>query len=104
MSVESNKDVVRRFFDAFNAQDIATFESLVDPDILLHDPLFGEGEGIEMFRVVGMTFLTAFPDQHTEIILLTCEEDLVTCIHRHRGTHLSRALQLDLQQRGDSCG
>jgi steroid delta-isomerase-like uncharacterized protein len=92
MSVETNKEIVRRFFDAFNDKDLETFESLVDPEIVIHDPLFGENSGIEIFRVVGMTFLTAFPDQHTEITLLTCEADLVTCIHRHRGTHLGELM------------
>jgi steroid delta-isomerase-like uncharacterized protein len=88
VSSDQNKAVVRRVFEEIvNKQNLAAIDDLLSPDIVIHTPVPGVGSGIESFRqFIGM-FLSAFPQQHTELHDLIAEGDRVAVRHTHRGTH-----------------
>ncbi|MBI3968547.1 MAG: ester cyclase [Chloroflexi bacterium] len=88
MSIETNKSIVRRLFDeGVNGGDRAVVEELVAPDIVTHTPVPGIGPGrAEFLRFLGL-FLSAFPEQHTEVHDLIGEDDRVAVLHTHHVTH-----------------
>jgi steroid delta-isomerase-like uncharacterized protein len=84
MSVEANKDLVRRFYrEAINERDSAVCERLLSEDFV-HN---GETRGRAGQRQAIDYFLAAFPDLRNEIELILAEDDLVAAHQRWRGTH-----------------
>ena len=84
----TNRELVHYFYDCFNRNELDEAESIIHPDILLHDTMMGEVGGIDAFKGLGRMFLTAFPDQHTTIDQIVDEGDLTAVLHTHAGTHL----------------
>jgi steroid delta-isomerase-like uncharacterized protein len=87
MSIETNKDLVRQFNDAFNAGDldgaVATFAS----NAVVHNsgapgPLDREG-----FKYMAGAFLAAFPGGKHTVDDLIGEGDKVVARVTYRGTH-----------------
>ncbi len=60
MSIESNKQVVRQFNDAFNRGDLDACSKLLAPDFLAYQPGVTQPLNLEAFRQVGQVFLDAF--------------------------------------------
>lgn len=88
MSVEVNKDIVRRLTDSFNRQDLSVIEQLVAVNYVDHDPFDGQPPGREGMKMAHRTFYTGFPDIHETIEDLFAEEDRVVARWVCRGTHL----------------
>ena len=87
MSIEANKDVLRQFFTAANANDLDGVLALFDPDVVIHTPVPGSFTGREgAHRFLGV-FFGAFPDQCTEVHELVAEGDRVLVRHTHHVTH-----------------
>lgn len=84
----TNQELITFFYDCFNRHDLDAVEPMIDPNIILHDTFLGETSGIDQFKMLGGMFLAAFPDQHTTIVQIVNEGDLIACLHRHEGTHL----------------
>ncbi len=85
---QQNKTVVRRLYEeVFNALDTTLLDELVASDVIIHDPMMGELQGIDAFRQFTTVFITAFPQQHTTLEALIAEDDLVAVLHTHTGTH-----------------
>lgn len=86
---QSAKDVVRRFFGAWNESDLASIDEVVAADAEHHDPMDppdlppgpeGERQRIEAYR-------SAFPDARIEIEDMVAEDDRVAVRWTATGTH-----------------
>ena len=58
------QEVVRKFFEAGNKQDIETLAGLVAPNLIVNNPLFGQGNVVtrEVFKSSLDNMRKAFPD------------------------------------------
>ena len=84
MSLETNKEVVRRFYDeAINGRDLGVVDRLLLEDFV-HN---GERRGRQGQRLVVEYFLSAFPDLRHTIEFMLAEGDLVAAHQTWRGTH-----------------
>ena len=76
MSIERNKDVVRRFIDAVNEQDLDALDELAAPDLA------------QRFKERVIPWLNStFPGHHMEITEMTAEEDRVVARLASSGGH-----------------
>lgn len=87
MSAETNREVVRRFFEQASIGTLEGLDAVVDPDIQFHSSFAGEVVGRDGFRQVLLGLLTAFPDHHVSIEDMLVDGDKVTVRHTHHGTH-----------------
>jgi steroid delta-isomerase-like uncharacterized protein len=90
MSAETNKAVVRRYFEeVWDRGNLRVIDELVDPDFDGHpagsSPDFGRG--IEGQRQFVMTYREAFPDLHMQIEEMVADGDLVAVRWSGSGTH-----------------
>lgn len=86
MSEDENKDVVRRYLNAFNDRDRETMREVLAEDVVehgVHEELHGPEEVIEYLN---MHFKT-FPDYSGEAGLVTAEDDVVAVQYTVEGTH-----------------
>jgi steroid delta-isomerase-like uncharacterized protein len=88
MAIETNKAVVRQLFEqVLNNHDLELADTLIDPQIVMHDPMMGVATGVSSFKQLVALFLTAFPQQHTTVDHLVAEGEYVVALHTHRATH-----------------
>ena len=84
MSVESNKEVVRRFIvEVWNAGNLAVADELVHPDY----SLLGIGNGPDAVKRNVTSYRTAFPNLECVIEQMVAEDDWVAVRLMLRGTH-----------------
>lgn len=98
MTEETNKTVVRRWFDElFSRGNLDVLEEIIDPDYILHDPGFPQGiHGIQGFREFITRLRTAFPDLHSTLEdIIAAEDDKVVTRDRWGGTNRGRFLGFD---------
>jgi steroid delta-isomerase-like uncharacterized protein len=105
MSLEQNKAVVQRFFDAINNGTLDELPELVAPDVVDHNAVIfmqpegpgGVTEGIRML-------LQGFPDLHLTIQELLAEGDQVVARFTMSGTNTGdyRGLPAPTQQHFES--
>ena len=85
MSLEANKDVVRRFYaEVINARDVGAIDQLLTADFV-HD---GEVRGREGQKAAVEVFFRGFDPLHNEILILVAEDDQVAAHQRWTGTHV----------------
>ncbi len=87
MTQEDNKELVRRFYEAFDRADIDTLDALVADDFLIRTAVPGMLQGRDGFWQGARMLMAAFPERHTTVDLLIAEGDLVTAVHTHEGVH-----------------
>lgn len=88
MSTAENKAIVRRLYEEVtNGKNLSLLDAVCTTDIILHDPLPLPAQGVEGFRQLLTLFLTAFPDHHVTIDVISAEGEMVSVLHTHRGTH-----------------
>jgi predicted ester cyclase len=88
MSLESNKQVVKRVWDELvNGGRPEAMPALVSPEFLDHTPLPGMSSGVEGLQQRLMVLHGAFPDFHSEIEQLIAEGDKVVALITSTGTH-----------------
>lgn len=84
MSLDSQKDLVRRFYsEVINDRDVEAIDRLLTEDFV-HN---GEQRGREGQKAGVRAFLDAFPDLHDEILLLFAQGELVCAHQRWTGRH-----------------
>jgi steroid delta-isomerase-like uncharacterized protein len=83
MTLEENKEVVRRFIEAYNKHDLSSIEDFVAPDFIDHSHQGGR-EGLK--QLFSMAF-KAFPDWHETIEDIIAEGDKVWIRAKSTGTH-----------------
>lgn len=84
MPTEGNKEIVRRFIDAYNNRDFDAFDNLVASDYVDHT--HGQ-KGRESFRQLFRMAFDAFPDWHEDIRDIIAEGDRVWVCVKATGTH-----------------
>jgi steroid delta-isomerase-like uncharacterized protein len=88
MSSEANKAIVARFYEtALNAGDVTVLDELATPDYEEHDPLPGQGTGLEGLRDRVRTIVEAF-GQHFTVEDMIAEGDRVVARWTGSGTHV----------------
>jgi predicted ester cyclase len=84
MSVEHKKALVERLFVEINdGQRYDLLDELCHADVVIHDPIGGDSQGIEAFRGLFMFFRQAFGEQRTELRTYVAEGEYVALLHTH---------------------
>jgi steroid delta-isomerase-like uncharacterized protein len=87
MPAEDARAVLRRWVEAWNAQDLDAAEELLAPEFVRHDANLPDVVGPQAERQHIAENLAAFPDLHFEIEQLIAEGDLVAARYMVQGTH-----------------
>ena len=87
MSIEENKNIVRRYQEAYNNCDFDALAELVSANVLTPNIISGMPSGIEGAKAVHHTTLVGMPDYHTTIEDLIAEGDKVVARVTMTGTH-----------------
>jgi steroid delta-isomerase-like uncharacterized protein len=84
---EQNKELARRFDDAFNAGDTEAMAGIVADGVVVNPPAAGRESGREaLFEAINM-YHTAFPDLHSTVEQVVAEGDLVVLHGTAAGTN-----------------
>jgi predicted ester cyclase len=96
MSIEENKDLVRRYFDAIDAErDASVIDRFAAPDFKDHSPTPGFPADREGLKASFEYFLSATPDGTHELHDLVAEGDTVVARVSGRGTHKGELLGVE---------
>ena len=87
MSIEENKDIVRRYQEIYNTNDLDRLTEVVSEDLLTPNIVPGIPQGLEGAKVAHRLMLAGFPDYQTVIEDLIVEGEKVTARIRMTGTH-----------------
>jgi steroid delta-isomerase-like uncharacterized protein len=87
MSIEENKDIVRRYQEAYNSNDLDALDEVVAVDVLTPKIMPGMPAGLEGAKAVHRRSLLGMPDFHTKIDDLIAEGDKVVARVTMSGTH-----------------
>jgi steroid delta-isomerase-like uncharacterized protein len=84
MSLEENKAIVRRLFEAYNKQNLDVLDELFAPDYVDH---ILQLRSLESFKQFYTQFYKGFPDTHSTIEDIIAEGDKVWTRSTVTGTH-----------------
>ena len=89
MSIESNKTVVRRYFEeAVDKRNLDVLDEIVTTDCVIHRPEASEPiRGLEAFKQALKKILQVYSEFTTTIHDLIAEEDRVACRLSHRAVN-----------------
>ena len=85
MTTNANKDIIRKYFEAFGAKDLDRIVALTGEGYVNHAAAPG-AEGVDGMRVILSKLWNAMPDQRVTCEDLIAEGDRVVCRIRIRGT------------------
>jgi len=87
--LEANKDLVRRFAEALNAEDWEALNDLVTEDFARHSQATAgpQVRSREEFIQLQESFLVTFPDQRVTLHKIIAEGDEVAVLATYSGTH-----------------
>jgi len=92
MSTESNKVLARRVFEeVLNGHNLDLLDEVAVPDYIEHNPLPGQGTGIDGIRDRYSMLFNAF-DFHFDVDDVIAEGDKVVLRWTHTGTHIGAFL------------
>jgi predicted ester cyclase len=87
MSLEENKDIVRRYQEAYNTNNFEALAEVVAADVVTPNIISGMPPGLEGAKAVHQKTLLGMPDYYTTIEDLIAEGDKVVARVRMTGTH-----------------
>jgi steroid delta-isomerase-like uncharacterized protein len=87
MSTEENKAIVRRYREAYNANNLDALDQIVAKDLVSHSLLPGLPPGLEGGKMAHRIFLQSFPDSQTKSEMMIAEGDKVFELYTSHGTH-----------------
>ena len=87
MSAQDNLQIVRIFYEAFNAHDLDRDDDLVTEDYRSEGPGASEPMTRAQVRQQNQAYLTAFPDIHFDIARTIAQGDYVVAHWIATGTH-----------------
>jgi len=87
MSLERDKEIVRRYQEAYNAADYDALDEVVAADVLTPNMISTMPRGLEGAKLVHQKTLIGMPDYHTTIEDLIAEGDKVVARVAMTGTH-----------------
>jgi steroid delta-isomerase-like uncharacterized protein len=90
MSLQDNKAVIRRLYDAFSTGDLKVMDEAFAANVVDLFPLEGQAPGVEGFkeRLIGLR--KSFPDLSFTIETVIAEGNMVAERATLRGTHLGK--------------
>jgi C-1 hydroxylase len=91
LSLEENKAVIRRWFEAENNKDLSQIEDIVAPDFVDHTHKL---KSVEEYKQRIALFMKGFPDFHETIEDMIAEGDKVWVRFKFSGTHTGEYLGL----------
>ncbi len=86
MSAE-NKAIFQQFVDGMNAKDTSFIDRLVDPNLVDHDPVPGQSDGLQGIKEQIEVLFAGFPDLKVTVNKLIAEDDTVSGAVTTEGTH-----------------
>jgi steroid delta-isomerase-like uncharacterized protein len=87
MSTEENKNLIRRYQEAYNSGKLEELDHILAPNLISHNHLPGAPTGLAGAKAVHQGLLAAFPDSHTTIDDLVAEGDRVVMRGTATGTN-----------------
>lgn len=87
MSIEENKNIVRRYQEIYNSNDLDSLREVAAEDLLTPKIMPGLKPGLEGAKEVHARTLIGMPDWHTAIDELIAEGDKVVARITMSGTH-----------------
>lgn len=87
LSVEENKEIVRRYQDIYNSNELDRLAEVVSEGLLTPKIMPGIPPGMEGAKAAHHLMLAGFPDYHTAIDELIAEGDKVAARITMSGTH-----------------
>ena len=87
MSLEENKAIVRRLYEAFNQHNPASLDEVMAPDFVDAPNTPFELRGLESYKQFEASFIKGFPDYRDTIEDLIAEGDTVWVLGKVTGTH-----------------
>lgn len=87
MSIEENKNIVRRYQEIYNSNDLDALGEVLAEDLVSPKIMPGMPSGLEGAKQVHRTTLIGMPDWHTRIDDLVAEGDKVAARITMTGTH-----------------
>ena len=87
MPTEENKDIVRRYQEAYNTANYDALDAVVAVDVLTPNMIPSMPRGLEGAKLVHQKTLIGMPDYHTSIEDLIAEGDKVVARVTMTGTH-----------------
>ncbi len=94
MSPESNKQLVRRYQEIYNSNDLDALSEVLAEDLLTPRIMAGIPSGMEGAKAAHRIMLQGFPDFQTTIEDLIAEGDQVAARITMRGTHTGQFLTI----------
>ncbi|MFI5682030.1 ester cyclase [Streptomyces cellulosae] len=88
MSRETNIAAQTAFAEAVGKGDLNSFEYVVAPDSVDHDPAPGQVPGPGGYKAMFAQVRSALPDLHVEVEHLVATDDELAFAYTIRGTHL----------------
>jgi steroid delta-isomerase-like uncharacterized protein len=92
MSLEANKDLVRRYQEILNKGDLDALGTVVATDISMPTSFPGFPPGLEGARAIAAANIKMIPDFHVSIDELIAESDRVAAFMTISGTHTREML------------
>jgi predicted ester cyclase len=87
MSIEENKNIVRRYQEIYNSNDLNHLTEVVSEDLLTPNIMPGIPPGVEGAKTAHRIMLAGFPDYQTIIEDMIAEGDKVAARIKMTGTH-----------------
>src|SRR5674536_193765 len=102
MSLEDNKAVIRRLYDAFNTVDLKAIDEALAADVVDLLPLQGQASGVEGLKERFIRLRKSFPDVSFTIETMIAEGDMIAERSTLRGTHSCLLYTSDAADEEDS--
>jgi steroid delta-isomerase-like uncharacterized protein len=90
MSLEDNKAVILRLYDAFNAGDLKAIDEALSANVVDLFPIEGQASGVEGFKERLTKLRKSFPDLSFTIETIIADGNIVAERATLRGTHLGK--------------
>lgn len=87
MSIEENKQIVHRYQEIYNSNDLDRLTEVLSEDLRTPNIMPGIPYGLEGAKTAHRIMLAGFPDYQTIIEDMLAEEDKVAARIRMTGTH-----------------
>ncbi|AFY96482.1 ester cyclase [Chamaesiphon minutus] len=95
MNNPGNKQIVMRFYEAFNDRNLDKLDRVLQSGWMIHPQLPGQGSALQKYKPIAAAFLAAFPDLQFKIEGTIAEDDTVavraTIVGTQRGKWLGVA-------------
>jgi len=89
MSIEKNKSIIERYYEAWNKGNLEVLDEIIDADYVNHNPGIPDlARGPDGLKPIIIALRNGFPDLHFEIDDMVITEDKVAVRCTMHGTHL----------------